>query len=70
MPLLNASTTQPDSPMKPLERLWNLPGLAAWSDVAYLAMMLMTTGSVLEAATYLRSLGAPLSVARRILLGV
>ncbi len=24
--------------MKPIERLWNLPGLAAWSDVAYLAM--------------------------------
>ena len=56
--------------MKPIERLWNLPGLAAWSDVAYLAMMLMTTASVLEAATYLRSLGAPLSIARRILLGV
>jgi len=56
--------------MKPIERLWNLPGLAAWSDVAYLAMMLMTTGSVLEAATYLRSLGAPLSIARQILLGV
>jgi hypothetical protein len=56
--------------MKPLERLWNLPGLAAWSDVAYLAMMLMTANSVREAATYLHSLNVPLSVARRILLGV
>ncbi len=56
--------------MKPIERLWNLPGLAAWSDVAYLAVLLMTTASVLEAATYLRSLGAPLSIARQILLGV
>jgi len=52
-----------------IERVWNI-NLGSWSDVAYLAMMLMTTGSVLEAATYLRSLGAPLSIARQILLGV
>jgi hypothetical protein len=53
-----------------IERLWNAGSLAAWSEAAHFAMLVMTTVSVFEAANYLRSLGAPLSIARLILLGV
>jgi len=53
-----------------IERLWNITALSSWSEAAYFAGLLMASCSVLEAANYLRSLGAPLSVARAILLGV
>ena len=56
--------------MPKLERLWNVGSLAAWSEIAYFAGLLMATRSVLEAVHYLQSYNAPLSVARMILLGV
>jgi len=56
--------------MKPsFERLWNSANLALWGEAAYFATLL-AAASVLEAANYLRSCGAPLFVARMILLGV
>jgi len=69
MQLLDASPTGA-RPMKPsFERLWNSANLALWSEAAYFATLL-ATASVFEAARYLHSVGAPLSIARAILLGV
>jgi len=57
--------------MLSLERLWNLDlHVADWIDEIRFAQTVMLVVSVMEAANYLRSFGAPLSVVRRILLGV
>ncbi len=56
--------------MKPsFERLWNSANLALWGEAAFFATLL-AAASMFEAARYLHSVGAPLSVARLILLGM
>lgn len=49
-----------------IEKLWNL---GAWASVADFARAIALGVSVMAAAHYLHGLGAPLNVARAILLG-
>jgi hypothetical protein len=50
-----------------IERLWNM---STWGEAAQLALAIAAGVSMFAAAHYLAGLGAPLSVARLILLGV
>jgi len=57
--------------MKPtLESLWNTSMISIWSDAADLARAIAVGVSIYAAAHYLAGIGAPLSIARQILLGV
>lgn len=52
-----------------LSNLWNID-LAAWADEGRFACLIAASMGVLAAAMYLKSLGAPISVARFFLLGI
>ena len=50
-----------------IEKLWNI---GSWAHMAAFAQAIAVGVSILAAAHYLRGLGAPLHVARAILLGI
>lgn len=52
-----------------LSNFWNID-LSAWAEEGRFACLVAASMGVLAAAQYLKSLGAPLAVARFFLLGV